>query len=139
MRRKTAYLSKKNAMKKLISVVMAVLICAVSFASFDKEEKITIPLKRDLLDDNASTGREREMFSSACAILDYVGQVISIELRECGDGAIYIVDEEGIDIDSIVVSDSEFRVFMNIPNVRGQYSIVILCDNYRASGIFRLM
>lgn len=54
-------------MKKLILVVVAMLIGMVSFASFDKEDKVTIPLKRELLDD-VSTGIERGMFVSATAV-----------------------------------------------------------------------
>ena len=80
----------------------------------------------------------RDISYNVSAYINYDSGVLELECYGIGDADVYIVDSVNQVVDQMIVLDGTSTAFIPVPEVAGNYVLVIWSEKYYGEGIFTI-
>lgn len=122
-------------MKRITPILVLVLVSIYSFANGTSDTVQRIPIDETNI---ATPGFEiqRGVSYSVEAFYNITQGYIEIEYDGIGDANVYIFNRQNQVVESNTLHKENTWALVNIPDISGIYTIVVLSDNYYGSGTF---
>ena len=122
-------------MKRYIILILAALCSLSVMADNEKPERNqqTIILIGSSMPDG---GRIRSLINPVEATLCHLTSSIIIDMDEIGAGEVGVVDSDGNLIESAIVYDGMTSITLSAPEIDGNYTLYVSCENYYGEGYF---
>lgn len=122
-------------MKRIAAISVLTLVCIYSFAIGTPDTIQRIPIDETNI---ATPGFEiqRGLSPSVEAFYNITQGYIELEYEGIGDAYVYIVNWQNQIVESTTLYKESNWVLVNIPDLSGEYTIVVVSDDYYGSGNF---
>lgn len=123
-------------MKKFFTVLSALLFIGIASINADEKSNGTSSRPLDIHTIKGFAGLTRSIDQEVKAFLNDTAKTIEIELFDFTDGEIYIVDQNNQVVDMTHVFAGDTYVILNQPETAGDYSLIIISNEYYGEGYF---
>ena len=121
-------------MKRFLTIITMMFIGFTLWA--DNNEPQETRKEIYIVGEKQHTDIMRDISYNVSAYINYDSDLLELKCYGVGDAEVYIVDSENQVVDQMTVLDGTSTAFIPVPEVAGNYVLVIWSEKYCGEGMF---